>query len=104
MINIAKSFQNTTALDQVSFTVQPGEIFGFLGPSIGKTTTIKILTDNYYQRTVKPTSWVSLSEAYDEHRYENRHRHASKWALRQIIGIPKPTILRENVWCPGCTC
>lgn len=45
VINIAKSFQNTTALDQVSFTVQPGEIFGFLGPSgSGKTTTIKILT------------------------------------------------------------
>ncbi|WP_141654606.1 ATP-binding cassette domain-containing protein, partial [Lactiplantibacillus plantarum] len=42
VINIAKSFQNTTALDQVSFTVQPGEIFGFLGPSgSGKTTTIK---------------------------------------------------------------
>lgn len=36
--------RRTQALHGVSFTVQPGEIFGFLGPNgAGKTTTIKIL-------------------------------------------------------------
>jgi len=33
------------AVDQISFEVDPGEIFGFLGPNgAGKTTTIKMLT------------------------------------------------------------
>jgi ABC-2 type transport system ATP-binding protein len=36
---------NTKAVDQVSFSVDEGEIFGFLGPNgAGKTTTIKMLT------------------------------------------------------------
>lgn len=33
------------AVDDISFTVEPGEVFGFLGPSgAGKSTTIKLLT------------------------------------------------------------
>ncbi|MGR6906852.1 ATP-binding cassette domain-containing protein [Lysinibacillus sp. BSL11] len=43
--NLKKTFNNETALQDVSFTIKKGEIFGFLGPSgSGKTTTIKILT------------------------------------------------------------
>lgn len=43
--NLKKTFNKETALQDVSFTIQKGEIFGFLGPSgSGKTTTIKILT------------------------------------------------------------
>lgn len=43
--NIVKRFKDKKALDGLNFTVDKGEIFGFLGPSgAGKTTTIKILT------------------------------------------------------------
>lgn len=43
--HLKKIFQKETALQDVSFKIQKGEIFGFLGPSgSGKTTTIKILT------------------------------------------------------------
>lgn len=43
--SLAKVFGSQTALENVSFQVKKGEIFGFLGPSgSGKTTTIKILT------------------------------------------------------------
>ncbi|MFD0588771.1 ABC transporter ATP-binding protein [Paenibacillus sp. GCM10027627] len=43
--SLQKSFSNSRALKDVSFSVRKGEIFGFLGPSgSGKTTTIKILT------------------------------------------------------------
>lgn len=43
--HLKKTFNKETALQDVSFTIQKGEIFGFLGPSgFGKTTTIKILT------------------------------------------------------------
>lgn len=44
--NLSKKFKSTVALDDVSFSVAEGEIFGFLGPSgAGKTTTINILTN-----------------------------------------------------------
>ena len=43
--DLTRKFGEFTAVDQVSFTVEPGEIFGFLGPNgAGKTTTIRMLT------------------------------------------------------------
>jgi ABC-2 type transport system ATP-binding protein len=42
--NLSKKFGNFTAVDQISFDVNEGEIFGFLGPNgAGKSTTIRIL-------------------------------------------------------------
>ena len=38
-------YGKTRAVDGISFTVSPGEIFGFLGPNgAGKSTTLKMLT------------------------------------------------------------
>ena len=43
--NVTKKFGQKIALEEISFEVKKGEIFGFLGPSgSGKTTMIKILT------------------------------------------------------------
>ena len=43
--NLTKKYNNLIAVDNVSFSVLKGEIFGFLGPNgAGKTTTIKMLT------------------------------------------------------------
>lgn len=45
MAEVSLSFNGLKALDRLSFSVEKGEIFGFLGPSgAGKTTTIKLLT------------------------------------------------------------
>ena len=42
--NLTKKFNDLTAVDNISFSVKKGEIFGFLGPNgAGKTTTIKML-------------------------------------------------------------
>ncbi len=42
---LTKKFDGLTAVDNISFSVKEGEIFGFLGPNgAGKTTTIKMLT------------------------------------------------------------
>jgi ABC-2 type transport system ATP-binding protein len=43
--HLVRRFGSFTAVDDVSFQVQKGEIFGFLGPNgSGKTTVIKMLT------------------------------------------------------------
>ncbi|MFC1978511.1 ATP-binding cassette domain-containing protein [Chloroflexota bacterium] len=42
--NLAKQYGQLTAVNDISFNVAKGEIFGFLGPNgAGKTTTIRIL-------------------------------------------------------------
>ncbi len=42
--NVTKTFGNRVAVNNVSFTIKEGEIFGFLGPNgAGKTTTMKMI-------------------------------------------------------------
>ena len=49
---LTKFYGRTVGVQQISFTVQQGEIFGFLGPNgAGKTTTIRLLLD-----LLRPTS------------------------------------------------
>jgi ABC-2 type transport system ATP-binding protein len=44
--HLAKRFGDTQAVADVSFAVEPGEIFGLLGPNgAGKTTTIRMMLD-----------------------------------------------------------
>ncbi|TWT93033.1 ATP-binding cassette domain-containing protein [Neorhodopirellula pilleata] len=49
------------AVDQVSFTVRPGEIFGLLGPNgAGKTTVLRILST-----VLRPSSGIATIDGYD---------------------------------------
>jgi len=50
--HIAKSFADKVAVDDLSFSVAPGEMFGLIGPNgAGKTTTIRMMMD-----IIKPDS------------------------------------------------
>jgi ABC-2 type transport system ATP-binding protein len=43
--HLCKRYGSTRAVDDISFAVQPGEIFGIIGPNgAGKTTTVEILS------------------------------------------------------------
>lgn len=46
--NLTKKFGDQVAVQDVSFSIPPGSIFGFIGPSgSGKTTTVRLLTGIY---------------------------------------------------------
>jgi ABC-2 type transport system ATP-binding protein len=50
--HVAKSFADKAAVDDLSFSVSPGEMFGLIGPNgAGKTTTIRMMMD-----IIKPDS------------------------------------------------
>jgi ABC-2 type transport system ATP-binding protein len=50
--NLTKEYKNVTAVNDISFNVEPGKIFGLLGPNgAGKTTTIRIALN-----IIRPTS------------------------------------------------
>jgi ABC-2 type transport system ATP-binding protein len=59
--NLLKNYGDKVAVDNVSFDVYAGEVFGFLGPNgAGKTTTIKMIVG-----LLKPTSGSVKVAGYD---------------------------------------
>src|SRR5947207_3587773 len=64
--NLTKSFRDLRrglvhAVDGVSFTARPGEIYGLLGPNgAGKTTILRILST-----VLRPTSGTATVGGYD---------------------------------------
>jgi ABC-2 type transport system ATP-binding protein len=73
--NLVKKFGDLAAVDNISFTVAPGEVFGFLGPNgAGKTTTINILCT-----LAKPTSGKAILNGFDVVRQQGQ--------VRQSIGL-----------------
>jgi ABC-2 type transport system ATP-binding protein len=59
--NLTKRFAQHTAVDDLSFRVEPGEVLGFLGPNgAGKSTTMKMLTG-----FLAPTSGTARIHGFD---------------------------------------
>jgi len=59
--NLIKRYGDKVAVDDVSFDVYQGEVFGFLGPNgAGKTTTIKVIVG-----LLQPTSGTVKVAGYD---------------------------------------
>jgi len=66
--NLTKKFGEFTAVNDVSFSIQEGEVLGFLGPNgAGKTTTIQMLIG-----VMQPTQGniVYFGKAFNKHRVE----------------------------------
>lgn len=91
--HLKKAFNKEVALQDVSFSIKKGEIFGFLGPSgSGKTTTIKILT----AQTEKTSGNVSLfgRAASEMKQSDNRKRFG---ILTDNSGLYTRLSIEENL-------
>jgi ABC-2 type transport system ATP-binding protein len=73
--NLIKQYGNFTAVNDISFSVKPGEIFGILGPNgAGKTTTLEIM------ETLKPlTTGEVCVDGYDVAKHP--------WEVKRRIGV-----------------
>ncbi len=61
MQHLTRRFGTLTAVDDLTITVEPGEVFGLLGPNgAGKTTAIKMLTT-----LLPPTSGTARVAGFD---------------------------------------
>jgi ABC-2 type transport system ATP-binding protein len=73
--NLVKNYGELVAVDNITFTVASGEIFGFLGPNgAGKTTTINILCT-----LSKPTSGQAIVDGLNVVHQQKQ--------VRQSIGL-----------------
>lgn len=84
--SLTKKFGAFTAVDEVTFEVANGEVFGLLGPNgAGKTTTMRLLST-----LLKPTSGTATVAGYDLLREPQK--------VRASIGVlPEETVLYDRL-------
>lgn len=79
--NLTKKFKNFVAVDNISFEIKKGEIFGFLGPNgAGKSTTIRMLTT-----LLRPTSGKATVAGCDIAHDQDEVRHHIGLVAEKII-------------------
>jgi ABC-2 type transport system ATP-binding protein len=82
--NLTKTFGNFTAVDDISFTVKKGEIFGLLGPNgAGKSTTLRMLST-----LARPTKGTATIGGYDTVKHDME--------VRKLIGIVSEKMIIYN--------
>jgi len=91
--NLTKMFGKFTAVDNVSFEVKKGEIFGLLGPNgAGKSTTLRVLST-----LARPTKGTASIGGFDIVKDDTE--------VRKLIGIVSEKMImynrltaKENLW------
>ena len=91
--SLTKQFGSSKAVDNISFAVKEGEIFGFLGPNgAGKSTTMMILTT-----LLKPTSGEALVGGYNVVSEAKKVREKIGYVQREI-SVDEFLTGRENLY------
>lgn len=91
-VGLTKTFGRLVAVDDVSFTVDEGEIFGFLGPNgAGKTTTINMLTT-----LIRPVSGSGKVAGFDVVKEADKVRK-SIGLVPQDLTVDEDLTGRENI-------
>jgi len=88
--DLVKTYGSTRAVDEVSFTIEEGEVFAFLGPNgAGKTTTIEIL-EGHRERTSGEVSVLGFDPATGGREMRDRFG-----IVLQSSGIDRELSVRE---------
>jgi ABC-2 type transport system ATP-binding protein len=89
---LSKRFGDFVAVDDVSFNVQPGEVFGWLGPNgAGKTTTIRMLLG-----LIKPTSGAAFVLGLNA-ATQTRAMHAAVGYMSQQFTLYNDLTAAQNI-------
>jgi ABC-2 type transport system ATP-binding protein len=90
--DLVKRFGKMTAVDHVSFSIFPGEIFGILGPNgSGKTTTIRMLCG-----LINPTQGTAIVAGADVSREPERVKSRIGY-MSQAFGLYRDLSVDENL-------
>jgi len=90
--SLTKSFGDLIAVNDVSFSVEKGEIFGFLGPNgAGKSTTMMIFTT-----LLKPTSGNAVIAGFDVMK-DAKHVRENIGFVQQETTVDEYLTGRENL-------
>ncbi|MCX8103944.1 MAG: ATP-binding cassette domain-containing protein [Candidatus Bipolaricaulota bacterium] len=90
--DLRKSFDKFVAVDGLSFSVKPGEIFGLLGPNgAGKTTTLRMIST-----VLKPDAGSITVNGYDALREPERVR-AQLGVVAESNGLYDRLTALENI-------
>lgn len=90
--NLTRKFGDFTAVDNISFSVGKGEIFGFLGANgAGKTTTIRILCG-----LLMPTSGQATVAGYDIYKDYEKIKLKIGY-MSQKFSLYNDLTIRENI-------
>lgn len=94
---LTKNFGATRALDQATFTVACGEIFGLLGPNgAGKTTTMHILLT-----LLKPTAGTARVAGHDVIKEPVAVRQRVGWVPQEHTVDPLLTVMENMTFMGG---
>jgi ABC-2 type transport system ATP-binding protein len=90
--NLTKKFGDFCAVDQISFHVRQGEVYGWLGPNgAGKTTTIRMLLG-----LLKPTQGSARVLGYDP-AHQAKEIHTRVGYMSQLFTLYNDLTASENI-------
>lgn len=98
--NLTKTFESQVAVNNVSFDVKKGEVFGFLGPNgSGKTTVIRMILG-----LINPTSGTGKVLGYDISKDKEKLRNnigymSQKFSLYEELTVEENLDFYAGVYC-----
>jgi len=88
--NVTKRFGTTTALDNISFSIEPGQLVALLGPNgAGKTTAVRLLLG-----LCSPDAGIARVFGANPRDAANRIRTG---AMLQVARVPETLRVREHI-------